>query len=311
MTPVSTSSLSVAQGESMDFAAWLTVHAARAERALEQSLPPVDALPSGLHEAMRYAVLGGGKRVRPMLVYAAGELSGAPKAALDAAAVAVELIHAYSLVHDDLPCMDDDVLRRGKPTVHVAFGEAVAMLVGDALQALAFEALTAADDAGVPAASVVAMTRALAQAAGSRGMAGGQAIDLASVGVRLDRAALEDMHRRKTGAMLHASVMLGAFCGQVDESGRAALARYAAAVGLAFQVVDDILDVEGDDATLGKTAGKDLQQDKPTYVSILGLDASKRLAADLLDDALAALQPFGPAADRLRSLAAMIVSRSA
>jgi farnesyl diphosphate synthase len=311
MTPVLTSSHSVGQGAATDFAAWLAAHAIQAERALEQSLPPADTPPSGLHEAMRYAVLGGGKRVRPMLVYAAGELAGAPQAALDAAAVAVELIHAYSLVHDDLPCMDDDVLRRGKPTVHVAFGEAVAMLVGDALQARAFEVLMAAGDAGVPAASVVAMTRTLAQAAGSRGMAGGQAIDLASVGVRLDRAQLEDMHRRKTGAMLNASVMLGALCGRVDEAGLATLARYAAAVGLAFQVVDDILDVEGDDATLGKTAGKDLQQDKPTYVSILGLAASKDLAAGLLDDALAALQPFGPAADRLRSIAAMIVSRSA
>lgn len=294
----------------MAFGVWLTDRAAQAERALERALPPAATVPSGLHEAMRYAVLGGGKRVRPMLVYAAGELSSAPQGALDAAAVAVELIHAYSLVHDDLPCMDDDVLRRGKPTVHVAFGEAVAMLVGDALQALAFDALTASADADVAPAAVVTMVRELARAAGSVGMAGGQAIDLASVGLRLDRARLEDMHRRKTGAMLRASVMLGALCGRIDAAGLAALERYAAAVGLAFQVVDDILDVEGDAATLGKTAGKDLEQDKPTYVSILGLDASKRLASDLLGEARDALQPFGPAADRLAALAAMIVSRS-
>ena len=295
--------------ETVPFAQWLALRCEDAERALERFLPPAETAPAELHRGMRYAVLGGGKRVRPMLVYAAGELSGAPRPALDAAAAAVEMIHAYSLVHDDLPCMDDDVLRRGKPTVHVAFGEAAAMLVGDALQALAFEALCAAVDAGVPAASVVEMSRELALAAGSRGMAGGQAIDLASVGERLDRARLEDMHRRKTGAMLHASVMLGTLCGEVDAAGRAALGRYAGAVGLAFQVVDDILDVESDSATLGKTAGKDVEQNKPTYVSILGLEASRRLAADLLLQADEALRPFGERARRLRELAGLIVSR--
>ena len=291
------------------FEEWLALRSSDAERALERFLPPADALPADLHRGMRYAVLGGGKRVRPMLVYAAGELSGATGAALDAAAAAVEMIHAYSLVHDDLPCMDDDVLRRGKPTVHVAFGEAAAMLVGDALQALAFEALTAAADAGVAPAAVVGMTRELALAAGSRGMAGGQAIDLASGGERLDRARLEDMHRRKTGAMLRASVMLGTLCGEVDATGRAALGRYADAVGLAFQVVDDILDVTQASETLGKTAGKDLHANKPTYVSVLGLDAAREHAADLLRQADETLRPFGERARRLRELAGMIVSR--
>ncbi|MEN9316760.1 MAG: hypothetical protein RIS35_3153, partial [Pseudomonadota bacterium] len=263
-----------------------------------------------LHEAMRYAVLDGGKRVRPLLVFAAGELGGASDRALEAAACAVEMIHAYSLVHDDLPCMDDDVLRRGKPTVHVAYGEAVAMLVGDALQALAFETLAEAAQSGVEPASVVAMTLELARAAGSRGMAGGQAIDLAAVGRRLGRSELERMHRLKTGAMLRASVMLGLSCGPHPEPAhRAALERYADAIGLAFQVVDDILDVEADSVALGKTAGKDSAQDKPTYVSILGLAESKALAGALHAQACDALEGFGPRARRLRELAELIVLR--
>ncbi len=294
------------------FDGWMRRRALRCEAALERLLPPADTVPAVLHEAMRYAVLGGGKRVRPLLVYAAGEVAGAPDAALDAAALAVELIHAYSLVHDDLPCMDDDALRRGKPTVHVAYGEANAMLVGDALQALAFEALAGAAAAGAPAAGVVSMTADLARAAGSLGMAGGQAIDLAAVGRRLTRDELEGMHRRKTGAMLRVSVRLGALCGAgLPDGALDALMRYGDAMGLAFQVVDDVLDVEGDAATLGKTAGKDSANDKPTYVSLLGLEASKRLAASLLDEACTALAPLGPGARRLRELAQLIVLRSA
>ena len=292
------------------FEVWTRSRADRAERALAAVLPPADALPAGLHEGMRYAVLGGGKRVRPLLAYAAGELTAAAPEAVDCAACGVELIHAYSLVHDDLPCMDDDTMRRGKPTVHVAFGEATAMLVGDALQALAFEAVAQAAGRGVSPAAVVGMVARLAQAAGSLGMAGGQAIDLDSVGKALDRSALEGMHRRKTGAMLSASVLMGAACGPLlDDGGRAALERYAAAVGLAFQVVDDILDVEADSATLGKTAGKDAANDKPTYVSLLGLDESKRLAHQLYRDAMSAIEPFGQSALRLAELADLIVRR--
>ncbi len=293
------------------FAPWAGGIATRVERALEHTLPGPEASPSTLHEAMRYAVLGGGKRVRPLLVHAAGAITRAPLEALDAAACAVELIHAYSLVHDDMPCMDDDVLRRGKPTVHVAYGEAVAMLVGDALQALAFEALAGAAGHGASAAATVAMVAELARSAGSRGMAGGQAIDLAAVGQRLDRAALEDMHRRKTGAMLTASVRLGALCGEaLEPAQRGALDRYAQAIGLAFQVVDDVLDVEGNTASLGKTAGKDAGQNKPTYVSVLGLDASRALADSLLGEARAAQLELGARARRLGEIAEMIVNRT-
>jgi len=295
-------------GES--FERWSRRIADRVEAALEAVLPATDAPPARLHQAMRYAVLGGGKRVRPLLVHAAGELSGAPAAALDCAACAVELIHAYSLVHDDMPCMDDDALRRGKPTVHVAFGEALAMLAGDALQALAFDALAGAHAAGAPAPATVGMVGELAAAAGSMGMAGGQAIDLAAVGHRLEREALEDMHRRKTGAMLRASVRLGALCGApLPDAQQAALERYAQAIGLAFQVVDDILDVEGDAATLGKTAGKDASNEKPTYVSVIGLAASRRLAGELREQALGALRELGPGARRLGEIAALIVER--
>jgi farnesyl diphosphate synthase len=292
------------------FGQWASGIADRVERALERELPDAMTAPQRLHEAMRYAVLGGGKRVRPLLVHAAGELTGAPPSALDHAACAVELIHAYSLVHDDMPCMDDDALRRGKPTVHVAYGEALAMLVGDALQALAFEALARAASEGASAPATVEMVGELARAAGSTGMAGGQAIDLAAVGRTLDREALEDMHRRKTGAMLRASARLGALCGAPLDAVRAhALERYSNAIGLAFQVVDDILDVEGDSATLGKTAGKDAGSNKPTYVSALGLEASRELAQQLAREAREAQRALGPAAQRLGEIAELIVNR--
>ena len=297
--------------DDMSFDAWIADRRVRVERALDRTLAPADSHPARLHEAMRYAALGGGKRIRALLVHAAGEALGAPAAALDCAASAVELIHAYSLVHDDMPCMDDDVLRRGRPTVHVAYGEALAMLVGDALQALAFEALAAVADRGVDARRAVSMLAELARASGSVGMAGGQAIDLASVGVTLDAVALEDMHRRKTGALLAASVRLGGACGPHAAESMPVLSRYADAVGLAFQIVDDILDVEGDAVTLGKTAGKDADADKPTYVSTLGLDAARALAERLRVQAHEAIAPLGSRATRLASLADRIVLRRA
>jgi farnesyl diphosphate synthase len=254
---------------------------------------------------MRYAVLGGGKRIRPLLAYAAGEAIGAEAAVVDAAAAAVELIHAYSLVHDDLPSMDDDTLRRGKPTCHVAFGEATALLAGDALQALAFDVLARG---GLPdAAGACAL---LAAAAGSRGMAGGQAIDLASVGATLALPELETMHRMKTGALIRAAVRLGAACGRPLAPGEAAaLDSYASAAGLAFQVVDDVLDVEGSAASLGKTAGKDAAQGKPTFVALLGVAGARERAEALRVEAHAALAPFGPAGRRLSELADWIVLR--
>jgi len=286
---------------------WIARVQERVEHSLDETIPKAQAIPERLHAAMRYAVLGGGKRVRPLLVFAAGQVAQARDAVLDRCAVAVELIHAYSLVHDDLPCMDDDVLRRGKPTVHVEFDEATALLVGDALQSLAFETLARAEAAP---AGVLAMVNRLAKASGSEGMAGGQAIDLASVGAMLDRQSLEQMHRLKTGALLSASVMLGALAsGQMSETMAVSLEHYAKAVGLAFQVVDDVLDVETDTATLGKTAGKDAMQHKPTYVSILGLDASKELAEKLRLEARAALTPLGASAGRLAELADFIVLR--
>jgi farnesyl diphosphate synthase len=296
-----------------DPSAWTQQRLEAVEQALAQQLLMANAQPPRLLEAMRYAVLGGGKRIRPLLVYAAGELSAAPAAALDLAASAVEMIHAYSLVHDDLPCMDDDVLRRGKPTVHVAYGEATAMLVGDGLQALAFACLAQTLAQGVPAAVVVAMVAELARAAGPAGMVGGQALDLAAVGQALDRAALEAMHQAKTGAMLRAAVRLGWLAGPEADGASipAAIDRYANAVGLAFQVVDDILDVESDTATLGKTAGKDRAQDKPTFVSLLGLEAAHRLAQALRDEAQAALEPWGECSHPLRGLADRIILRRA
>jgi farnesyl diphosphate synthase len=289
---------------------WMKTVQAHVETALGHYLPASDALPLKLHEAMRYTVLGGGKRVRPLLVFAAGALFGAEVRALERAAAAVEMIHAYSLVHDDMPCMDDDALRRGKPTVHVAYDEATALLVGDALQSQAF--LVLSEGGTVPPARQVAMLRLLAHASGSAGMCGGQAIDLDSVGVSLTLAQLEQMHQLKTGALLRASVLLGALAGgDVSEEQMKALDVYSNAIGLAFQVVDDVLDATADSATLGKTAGKDAAANKPTYVSILGLEPSRALAAKLRDDAHKALAPFGEKAGRLRELADLIVQRKA
>jgi farnesyl diphosphate synthase len=282
---------------------------ARVERALDRVLPPGGETPQRLHEAMRYAVLGGGKRVRPLLVFAAGEAARAAPERLDAAACAVELLHAYSLVHDDLPSMDDDTLRRGKPTVHVEFDEATALLVGDSLQSLAFEVLAGHRLADDPAAQLE-MVRAFAVASGTRGMAGGQAIDLAAVGGHLTAPELEFMHILKTGALIRASVMLGARCGDaLDAAELGRLDRYAKCVGLAFQVVDDVLDAAAPTATLGKTAGKDAARGKPTYVSVLGLARARELAQELRRDARAALEGFGPRAERLLDLADFIVLR--
>ncbi len=295
---------------SAPFDEWMKTVQARAEEALDALLPEADVVPHKLHEAMRYTVLGGGKRVRPLLVYASGALFGADAQALARAAAAVEMIHAYSLVHDDMPCMDDDALRRGKPTVHVAYDEATALLVGDALQSQAF--LVLAEGLDIPAARQVAMLRLLAHAAGSRGMCGGQAIDLDSVGISLTLEQLEQMHQLKTGALLRASVVLGALAGaDVGPDQMRALDAYAKAIGLAFQVVDDVLDATADSATLGKTAGKDAAANKPTYVSILGLEPSRVLAGKLRNDAHDALAPFGEKADRLRQLADLIVQRKA
>lgn len=289
---------------------WMKTVQVQVEQQLSGFLPAADLVPHKLHEAMRYTTLGGGKRVRPLLVYAAGALFGAPAEALARASAAVEMIHVYSLVHDDMPCMDDDELRRGKPTVHVAYDEATALLVGDALQAQAFNVL--ADMESVTPSRQVAMLRLLAQAAGSAGMCGGQAIDLDNVGKSMTLAQLERMHQLKTGAMLRVSVVLGAMAGrELDVAELAALGTYSNAIGLAFQVVDDILDATADSATLGKTAGKDAEQNKPTYVSILGLEPSKALAEKLRNDAHQALAPFGEKANRLRELADLIVQRKA
>ena len=303
--------------DGFDLTAWSRRHLDAVERALETWVT-VDApagldhgAPAALVEAMRYAVLDGGKRLRPLLVMAACEsVGGNTKAALRAAC-ATELIHAYSLVHDDMPCMDNDVLRRGKATVHVKFGEAQALLAGDALQALAFELLTP-EDAEVPDGLQARLCRLLALAAGSNGMAGGQAIDLASVGRALTETQLREMHRLKTGALLQGSVLMGAACGMPSPGAIAALERYGAAVGLAFQVVDDILDATEDSATLGKTAGKDADNNKPTYVSVLGLDRSRLFAQALLSEAVDALLASElPQTRALRGLANMVVNRKA
>ncbi len=291
-----------------DFQSWVQAHQALIESALQDCLPQPGVAPPRLHGAMRYAVLGGGKRVRPLLAYASGELSGADLGRLTRAACAVELIHAYSLVHDDLPCMDDDVLRRGKPTCHVEYDEATALLVGDSLQSLAFEMLAhpgLSGDSGVQ----LTMIRLLAEASGSRGMAGGQAIDLESTGKTLELPELESMHIRKTGELIRASVVLGARCGEIDEAGLGQLDRFAKSIGLAFQVVDDVLDAESSTATLGKTAGKDSKDNKPTYVSLLGARQAKEMARELYDFALSALAGFGERADRLRQMADFVVQR--
>ena len=296
--------------QSLDHANWMQIRLDRVEAALSAWVAP--SAPAGLGAAMRYAVLDGGKRLRPLLVFAAAEAVGATQSSQAAlrAACAVELIHAYSLVHDDMPCMDNDVLRRGKPTVHVKFGEAQALLAGDALQALAFELLTPGADLVEPQVQAT-LCRLLALAAGCQGMAGGQAIDLASVGLHLNVDELKNMHRLKTGALLQASVMMGAACGPASSKVSQALMQYGAVLGLAFQVVDDILDVTADTATLGKTAGKDAVQNKPTFVSLLGLDASKAYAQTLLEQALQALKDSGlPDTRALQALAEMVVVRS-
>lgn len=290
-----------------ELAAWSAQRLAVVESALGRWVSA--EAPAGLGEAMRYAVLDGGKRLRPLLVLAAAEaVGGHPDAALRGAC-AVELIHAYSLVHDDMPCMDNDVLRRGKPTVHVQFGEAQALLAGDALQALAFELLTP-EGTDIPDRVQACLCRLLARAAGHEGMAGGQAIDLASVGHALSEDQLRRMHRLKTGALLQGSVLMGAACGAPAAAAQESLTRYGAALGLAFQVVDDILDVTADSATLGKTAGKDAANDKPTYVALMGLDRSRAHARDLLDEALASLEASGlPDTRALAALARMVVVR--
>ncbi len=292
-----------------DFQTWVAAGQNRIEAFLQKVLPSAEIAPSRLHAAMRYAVLGAGKRVRPLLAYAAGEVSKADPERVTVAGAAVEIIHAYSLVHDDLPCMDDDVLRRGKPTCHVEFDEATALLVGDALQSLAFQLLgeyRLADEATAQ----LDMIKLLATASGSRGMAGGQAIDLAAVGETLSVPELEFMHIHKTGALIRAAAILGARCGSgLDDAGLARIDSYAKAIGLAFQVVDDVLDAEAPTATLGKTAGKDAEQGKPTYVSAMGVTQAKALAAQLREEALAAIAPFGDRGSRLAQLADFIVLR--
>jgi farnesyl diphosphate synthase len=292
----------------MVFNDWMVQTQQRVERALANHLPAAESIPARLHEAMRYAALGGGKRVRPLLVFAAGELTGAATKDLDIAACAVEMIHAYSLVHDDLPCMDDDVLRRGRPTCHVEFDEPTALLVGDSLQTLAFE-LLAGQPLAAPARQLE-MIAILAHASGSRGMAGGQAIDLAAVGKALDQPELELMHALKTGALIRAAVLLGALAGEtLSAEERHNLDRFAKRAGLLFQVVDDILDCTASTATLGKTAGKDEAADKPTYVSLLGLEDARRYADDLRHEALGSLAIFGDRARRLTELADFICHR--
>lgn len=304
----------------LDMNAWCTQHLQRVEQALDAwvsvdaSADSAHAAPADLMQAMRYAVLDGGKRLRPLLVMAAFEAIGGRfepgRSTVLRAACAVELIHAYSLVHDDMPCMDNDVLRRGKPTVHVQFGSASALLAGDALQALAFELLTP-DDATVPASRQAQLCRLLARAAGCAGMAGGQAIDLASVGRPLTEDQLRQMHQLKTGALLQASVMMGAACGDATAPAILALQNYGAAIGLAFQVVDDILDVTADSTTLGKTPGKDQAQHKPTYVSLMGLERAQTYAQTLHEQALAALASSGlPNTRALQGLASLVVQRS-
>jgi farnesyl diphosphate synthase len=293
----------------MNFSTWMSGIQQRTESALDVALPLPGLAPASLHEAMRYSVLGGGKRVRPLLCHAAASLFEVAPDVVDAPAIAVELIHAYSLVHDDLPCMDDDVLRRGKPTCHVEFDEATALLVGDALQTQAFQVLSNRL-AGIAPARQLEMLHLLAVASGSRGMAGGQAIDLAAVGEQLTISELEFMHIRKTGALIRAAVLLGAHCGEASPDALERLGHFANRIGLLFQVVDDILDAEASTATLGKTAGKDAAQNKPTYVSFLGINEAKAMASKLRQDAHDALAPFGASAIRLHELTDFIVERT-
>jgi farnesyl diphosphate synthase len=294
---------------SADFQQWGRGVADKCEEALAELLPGGDAQPTRLHEAMRYATLGGGKRVRGMLVFAGGQVTGADPARLRVLAAAIEMIHAYSLIHDDLPCMDDDVLRRGKPTCHVRFDEATALLAGDALQARAFELFGEHVLANDPAQQLRMLAR-FGQACGSRGMAGGQAIDLANTGRAVALAELECMHTLKTGALIRAAVDLGAAAGApLTAAAEEGLARYARCIGLAFQVVDDVLDEAMPTAMLGKTAGKDREQGKTTYVTLMGLAGAKQLADALLEEALAAIASLGESALRLRQLASFVVHR--
>lgn len=293
---------------SAPFTEWMTATQALVETALSNHLPSAENIPARLHAAMRYATLGGGKRVRPLLTFAAGELTGATPEKLEVVACAVEMIHAYSLVHDDLPCMDNDALRRGRPTCHIEFDEPTALLVGDSLQTQAFELLSSQPISSPE--QQIEMISLLSHASGSRGMAGGQAIDLASVGKSLNQPELELMHALKTGALIRAAVLLGALTGNalsVDE--RTQLDRFAKRAGLLFQVVDDILDCTASTSTLGKTAGKDEAADKPTYVSLLGLEAARQYAEELRKDALDALSIFGTRATRLTQLADFICHR--
>jgi farnesyl diphosphate synthase len=291
-----------------DFQGWIAAQQTRFEEALREVLPRAEIAPQRLHEAMRYAVLDGGKRVRPLLTFAAGELACADAARVNIAAMAVELIHTYSLVHDDMPCMDNDVLRRGKPTCHVRYDEATALLVGDSLLTLAFQ-LLAEHRLNDDAQRQLEMIKLLAVASGSRGMAGGQAIDLASVGKSLTLPELEFMHIHKTGALIRVAVLLGAHCGSVSAGQLDKLDRFGKLIGLAFQVVDDMLDCEADTATLGKTAGKDADNDKPTYVSLLGLQGARDMAQRLYREAMETLDAFGESSLRLRELADFIVLR--
>ncbi len=292
----------------MDLAAALRQWRQRVDQALDRCLPPEDTLPFRLHRAMRYAVFNGGKRIRPALVYATGEAVGADPDLLDAPACAVELIHAYSLVHDDLPAMDDDDLRRGQPTVHRAFDEATAILAGDALQALALQVLV--HRPAVAADRALEMADTLCRAAGSRGMAGGQAIDLEAVGRTLSAAELENMHIHKTGALIRASVRLGALCALPPDSDLLhRLDHYAKCIGLAFQIQDDVLDVAGDTARLGKASGADRRRNKPTYPEIMGLDAARELARELVDDAVASLDALGDRARALTAIARYVIHR--
>ena len=292
-----------------DLKTWQQQAQAQTELTLERMLPTAATVPNTLHEAMRYSALDGGKRLRPLLVLAAAELGDADAAALEQAMAAIEMVHVYSLVHDDMPPMDNDSLRRGKPTCHVQYDEATALLVGDALQTQAFDVLSR--PTGLPAARQLKMVSVLAQASGSLGMAGGQAIDLANVGKAMNQTELEQMHGLKTGALIRAAVALGALCcPDLNDDSRRRLDDYARKLGLAFQVIDDVLDCEADTATLGKTAGKDADNDKPTYVKLMGLAAARAYAETLVADAVALLEPFGEDALRLRQLAEYVTARN-
>ena len=306
-----TAHASLANQAMQAFPEWVASKQQRIEDLLELCLPPASTAPTKLHSAMRYSALDGGKRIRALLCYAAAELTDCESQIADAAACAVELIHANSLVHDDMPCMDDDDLRRGKPSCHKQFDDATALLVGDALQTLAFEVISDAklySNSHLTAYQQMRLVNLLAKATGSNGMAGGQGIDLASVGKTLSQAELQTMHQMKTGALIQASILLGAI--GANDTQLLAIRDFANAVGLAFQVVDDILDVEADSDTLGKTAGKDADSNKPTYVSILGLSAAKQHAKTLYEQAISALAPLGSKAQRLRELAGFITQRS-